>query len=87
MQAGERAAPGNCRCRTGGRAVWCLTGRANASSQIMLVCRVENAAIRLNCGCADLFNPVNVSVSEGFDARCDVASSRSKSRCVETKLR
>lgn len=55
MQAAERAAPGNCRCSTGGRAVWCLTGRANASSQIILVCRVENAAIRLNCGCVDLF--------------------------------
>lgn len=50
----------------------------------MLVCRVENAAVRLNCGCVDFFNPADVSVSEGFDARCGVASSRSKSRCVKT---
>jgi len=66
---------------------WYFRGRANAGSQIVLVGRVKNASISLNCSCVDLFNPADVSVSRDFDARNVVASSRSMSGCVKSKLR
>lgn len=46
----------NCPCSKGGRTVWYLTGRANASLQVTLVGSIRNSCIRWNCGWVDLFN-------------------------------